>query len=257
MESTTNVCRSIIKRFLAFTTALAIVATCFPVSVEAAGTFTYIDDGIEYRLNPSKKTAVLVDGYKCMEKEIIISTVEYDGEDEDDDDYDPKSNKYGDYVVVSIAKDAFKENAFVQDVTIDGCVKTIGTGAFREMANLKSVTFGTKLSKFESNSAKRKQEKIKVGKNAFYGCKKLQEVYTSSKYVTSIGKNAFKGTKKGMTVLLAVYTKNYKKKKEFDKVARKQIAAYKKLLKSTGVKSVKFKAETSSAPLFQEKIYSY
>ncbi len=263
MGKLSNVSKSVFKRLLAFTIALAIVATCFPISAAASNSFSYTDDnGIEYLLNPSKKTAVLVDGYKCLEKSIYISTVSYDPDEEDDDDYDDDDYddddaKEGDYAVVSIAKNAFKENAFVQDITIDGCCKTIGNSAFREMANLKKVSFGTKLSKINFDGVKLKQQKIKVGHNAFVDCKKLREVYTSSQYVTSIGKNAFKGTKKGMTVLLAVYTKNYKKKKEFDKVAKKQISAYKKLLKNTGAKSVKFQAETSSAPLFQEIIYSY
>ncbi len=261
MGGFSNASKSVFKRLLAFAIALAIVATCFPLSVFASNTFYYTDgDGIEYLLNPSKKTAVLVDGYKCLEKSIVISTVEF-GPDDDklyvEDFDDPDDPKYGDYQVVSIAKEAFKENMFVQDVSISCCCKTIGAGAFREMPNLKSVSFGLRKSKYNFSNVTLKQQKVKVGTNAFRDCGKLKEIYTSSKYVTSIGKNAFKGTKKGMTVLLAVYGTNYKNKKQFDKIAKKQINTYKKLIKNAGAKSVKFQAETTDASIRKLRIYSY
>ncbi len=231
--------KTIMGRSLALVAVMALLLSSVRFNVYADGTSSFTDkDGIEYRLNASNHTAVVVDGKNCTEKSIMLGTVEEDEEE---------------YHVVSVSKNAFKGNKYCQQIYVDGTCKTIGAGAFSNMPKLKSAYFGYRYDgTFDDTPGT--QAKVTVGKNAFSGCKKLEEIYTSSTYVKSIGKNAFKGTKKNMTVLLAVYGKNYKNKKQFDKIAKKQIKKYKKLLKNSGAQSVKFEAEMTDAG---SKIYSY
>ena len=64
---------------------------------------------------------------------------------------------------------------------------------------------------------------VKIGKNAFYGCKKLKTMIIKSTKLTSktVSKNAFKGLTKATTI----------------KVPKKKLNTYKKLFKSKGLSS--------------------
>ena len=109
-----------------------------------------------------------------------------------------------------------KKNKKVKKVTIPSTVKidgvtykvsSVATGALKNYKNLTKVTVGKNVTK--------------IGKNAFYGCKKLKKIVIKSKKLKSVGKNALKGIKKNATIDVP----NSKKK------------AYKKLFKAkTGYK---------------------
>ena len=64
---------------------------------------------------------------------------------------------------------------------------------------------------------------VSIGKNAFYGCKKLKTITIRSKKLTSktVSKNAFKGLTRITTI----------------KVPKNKLTAYKKLLKKKGLSS--------------------
>ena len=103
------------------------------------------------------------------------------------------------------------KNRKVKSVTIPAAVKidgvsykvtSIATGALKNCKKLTKVTIGKNI--------------IKIGKNSFYGCKKLKSIVIKSKKLKSIGKNAFKGIHK---------------KAEIDVPSSKK-KAYKKLLKA-------------------------
>ena len=108
------------------------------------------------------------------------------------------------------------KNKNVKKVTIPATVKidgvtykvtSVADGALKNYKNLTTVTVGANVTK--------------IGKNAFYGCKKLKKIIIKSKKLKSVGKNALKGIKKNATIDVP----NSKKK------------AYKKLLKAkTGYK---------------------
>lgn len=84
------------------------------------------------------------------------------------------------YVVTSIAKNAFKGNKKIKKVTIGKNIETIGTAAFSNCPNLKSVD----MSKCKVNT---------LSKNLFKGSKKLSRLSLNGDNVTSVGKNALKG----------------------------------------------------------------
>lgn len=96
-------------------------------------------------------------------------------------------------------------------VTFDGAtykVVSIAAKAFKKNKKLTKVTIGKNIKK--------------IGKEAFYGCKKLKTVNVKTKSLgkKSIGKNAFKGIHKKAVV----------------KVPKKQLKNYKKYFKKAGVK---------------------
>ncbi|WP_408070676.1 leucine-rich repeat protein [Butyrivibrio sp. JL13D10] len=83
------------------------------------------------------------------------------------------------YEVTSIAKNAFKGNKKIKKVTIGKNIETIGSGAFSNCPNLKSVD----MSKCRVNT---------LSKNLFKGSKKLSKLSINGENVTSVGKNAVK-----------------------------------------------------------------
>ena len=100
---------------------------------------------------------------------------------------------------------------------IDGVtykVTAIEKNAFKKNKKMKSVTIGKNVRK--------------IGKKAFYGCKKLKKLTIKSTKLTTkkVGSKAFGKTPKKMTV----------------KVPKKKFKAYKKMLIKRGVnKKAKFK----------------
>ena len=86
-------------------------------------------------------------------------------------------------------------------------VTEISTNAFKNNRKLKKVVIG--------------QNIVRIGKNAFYGCKKLTSITIKSSRLTlkNIGKNAFKNTSPKATV----------------KVPKKQKALYNEILKKRGL----------------------
>lgn len=85
-------------------------------------------------------------------------------------------------------------------------VTAVAANACKANKKLKQVTIGTNVKS--------------IGKNAFSGCKKLSKVTIKSKSLTKVGKNFCKNAAKKCTV----------------KVPKKQMKAYKKLLKKAGFK---------------------
>ena len=111
---------------------------------------------------------------------------------------------------------AFIGNKVKTSVTIPATIKIkgatykvteISTNAFKNSRKLKKVVIG--------------QNIVKIGKNAFYGCKKLTSITIKSSRLTlkNIGKNAFKNTIPKATV----------------KVPKKQKALYNQILKKRGL----------------------
>ena len=130
--------------------------------------------------------------------------------------------KTGSYIITSSEKKevAYKApaNKNAKTITIPATIK------------VKGVTY--KVTKIADNSYKNNNKITKItigknivsiGKNAFYGCKKLKTITIRSKKLTSktVSKNAFKGLTKITTI----------------KVPRKKLTAYKKLLKKKGLSS--------------------
>ena len=111
---------------------------------------------------------------------------------------------------------AFIGNKVKTSVTIPATIKIkgatykvteISTNAFKNSRKLKKVVIG--------------QNIVKIGKNAFYGCKNLTSITIKSSRLTlkNIGKNAFKNTSQKATV----------------KVPKKQKALYNQILKKRGL----------------------
>ena len=111
---------------------------------------------------------------------------------------------------------AFIGNKVKTSVTIPTTIKIkgatykvteISTNAFKNNRKLKKVAIG--------------QNIVRIGKNAFYGCKKLTSITIKSSRLTlkNIGKNAFKNTSPKATV----------------KVPKKQKALYNQILKKRGL----------------------
>ena len=130
--------------------------------------------------------------------------------------------KTGSYIITSSEK---KEVAYVapanknaKTITIPATIKVKGVtykvtkiadNCFRNNKKITKITIGKNI--------------VSIGKNAFYGCKKLKTITIRSKKLTSktVSKNAFKGLTKITTI----------------KVPRKKLTAYKKLLKKKGLSS--------------------
>ena len=139
--------------------------------------------------------------------------------------------------MVSIAKNAFKNNKFITKVTIGKNVKTIGANAFSGCKKLKKVTIGKNVTS--------------IGDKAFYKCTALTKITIPSK-VKKLGKQTFYGCKKLRTITLKTtkLTKKTVGSKVFTgintkatiKVPKSKVKAYQKLLKSKGIsKTVKVK----------------
>ena len=111
------------------------------------------------------------------------------------------------YKVTSIAKNAFKNNKQVTEVSIGKNVTSIGDNAFAGCSALKKVTIAENM--------------VSIGKNAFKGCKKLKTITMKSAKLTkkSIKKGAFKGISS----------------KTVFKVPKKKLKIYKKLFRQKGL----------------------
>ena len=135
-----------------------------------------------------------------------------------------------DFAVTEIAADAFKNNKKLTKVTMPKNIKVIGKNAFQNCSALKTVTIGSSVTTigdgaFQGCSRLTKvtipAKVTKIGKNAFYNCKKLKTVTVKTSSIKTVGKSAFKNIAKNATI----------------KVSKKKLAAYKKLLKKSGIGS--------------------
>lgn len=138
--------------------------------------------------------------------------------------------KSGRYQVISTAKKTAKlvqaknkKKAGIgvpANITIKGVkykVVQVGPKAFKGFKNLKKITLSSNITT--------------VGKQAFFGCKKLSSVVVKGTALKKIGAKAFKGTSKKMTV-------TFKSKKV---TAKKRAALLKKMKKAGMSKSAKLK----------------
>lgn len=140
------------------------------------------------------------------------------------------------YDVTKIANNAFKNNKTLKKVVISSKVLVIGDGAFYGCKKLSTVSLGANVTT--------------IGKNAFYNCIALKKIVIPSK-VNKIGSKAFYGCKKLLSITIKsatlttknvgskAFTKagssNYKKMTV--KVPKKQLKAYKTMLKKRGLSS--------------------
>lgn len=135
------------------------------------------------------------------------------------------------YKVTKIDDKAFKGNTTVTKVVIPSSVTEIGAEAFSGCKKLTTVSVPKNITKIGKNAFKgcAKLTKVtlpskctKIGANAFNGCKKMKTITIKSTKLTSksVSANAFKGLSKNVTI----------------KVPKKQLKAYKKLLKKKGFK---------------------
>ena len=130
--------------------------------------------------------------------------------------------KTGSYIITSSEKKevAYKApaNKNAKTITIPATIKVKGVtykvtkiadNSFRNNKKITEITIGKNI--------------VSIGKNAFYGCKKLKTITIRSKKLTSktVSKNAFKGLTKITTI----------------KVPKNKLTAYKKLLKKKGLSS--------------------
>ena len=112
------------------------------------------------------------------------------------------------YKVTKVDDGAFKGCSKLKTVSIPKNVTEIGKNAFKGCSSLTKITLPSKCTK--------------IGANAFNGCKKMKTITIKSTKLTSksIASGAFKGLSKSVTI----------------KVPKKQLKAYKKLLKKKGFK---------------------
>lgn len=89
-------------------------------------------------------------------------------------------SSYSGVAVVGVSNNALQNNAGISSLTIPNTVTSIGSYAFANMNNLKSVTF------VSGNST------VSLGKNAFYQCSALQSIVFPTK-ITSIPASCFEG----------------------------------------------------------------
>ena len=140
------------------------------------------------------------------------------------------------YKVTSIAKNAFKNNKRLTEVTIGDNVNIIGTNAFYGCTKLKTVITSKNVTTIGENAFYKctALEKItisskvtKIGRNAFYGCKKLKIITIKTKKLTTknVGSNAFKG----------IY------KKAVIKAPKMKVKAYKTIFKKKGMETMIFR----------------
>lgn len=141
------------------------------------------------------------------------------------------------YKVTSVGANAFKNNSKLVKVKIGENVTTIGTGAFYGCSKLKSVTLGKNVTSIGNKAFYKclRLAKItipskvkKIGKQAFYNCKRLKNITIKTSKLTRgrVGSKAFKGIHSKAVI----------------KVPKKQLKAYKKILRARGIgKRVKVK----------------
>ena len=116
------------------------------------------------------------------------------------------------FQITSIEKNAFKNCKKATSATIGKNITSIGNNAFSGCTALKKVTIGKSVKT--------------IGKNAFMKDSKLKTIKIKATGLKSVGKNAWKGIHKKATI----------------SVPKKQLKAYKKLLKGKGqASSVKIK----------------
>ena len=130
--------------------------------------------------------------------------------------------KTGSYIITSSEKKevAYKApaNKNAKTITIPATIKVKGVtykvtkiadNSFKNNNKITEITIGKNI--------------VSIGKNAFYGCKKLKTITIRSKKLTSktVSKNAFKGLTRITTI----------------KVPKNKLTAYKKLLKKKGLSS--------------------
>lgn len=196
------------------------------------------ENGIEYKLTSvdENNPTVTFTKYEGSKKEVVI----------------PDVIEIGDvyYKVISVDKNAFKNNTNITKVTIGKNVETIGSNAFNGCIKLRSVTIGKnvttignkafyncksltkvtipskviKIGDYAFKNCKKLYsvtigKKVKkIGKEAFKGCGKLKSIHIKSKRLKNVGKNAFKGIKTSAKI----------------KVPSSKLKTYKKLLKNKG-----------------------
>jgi hypothetical protein len=97
---------------------------------------------------------------------------------------------------------------------VDLCcnLKSIGNNAFQNCTSLKSITIPKRVKT--------------IGISAFYNAKNLKKITMKTTKLTTVGKNAFKKINSKATFNLP----------------KKQLKKYKKLIKPTAPKTVKYKA---------------
>lgn len=174
--------------------------------------------GNDYKVtNPTKKEVTYKAPANKKAKTVTISsTVSIDGVT---------------YKVTKVDDNAFKGNKAVTKITIPSTVTTIGKDAFNGCSKLKTVSVPKNVTTIGANAFKGcsslakvtlPSKCTKIGANAFNGCKKMKTITIKSTKFTSksIASGAFKGLSKNVTI----------------KVPKKQLKAYKKLLKKKGFK---------------------
>ena len=130
------------KKILLFAIGILTSVTSFALEVE----FEYKDITMIYQI--SGTNAILAQGPTTSITEVEIpDTIEYE------------NIKYG---VISIAKDAFKGNTYIEEVKIPKGVTEIKSYAFQNCSQLKKITLPSSIRKIESN--------------AFNGCSRLAHV---------------------------------------------------------------------------------
>lgn len=139
------------------------------------------------------------------------------------------------YKVVSVGKNAFKNNKKLKHVDLGDTIYKINANAFYGCTSLTDIQLKNNLQTIGNGAFNRckslpqidiPKNVTKIGAKAFYGCNSLSKINIKSKKLTYVGKNALKGI--------------YKKCKIF--VPKSKYKAYNKLLKNKGQKkSVKIR----------------
>lgn len=142
---------------------------------------TFYEGNIEYR--SEGKNAVVI-GYIGIDKNIVIPTTVYD--------------KY--YTVTQIDPQAFKNNLYMESISIPLSVTTIGDEAFYGCSKLKSITISENVTKLGSTrlfdschdleSVTIRCKLKEMGEYFFGNCESLTSI-TIPETVTTIGKRAF------------------------------------------------------------------
>lgn len=134
------------------------------------------------------------------------------------------------YTVIEVDANAFKNNKKLKKVTIPKTVKKIDKNAFQNCTALTSVSIGAGVTVIQDGAfagcSKITRVTIpakvtQIGTKAFYNCKKLKSIDIKSTSLKKINKSAYKGIAKNAKI----------------KVPKKKLAAYKKLLKKSGLSS--------------------
>ncbi len=144
------------KRFLLVSVLLM---SCSPTQIVE-------NNEIQYEFNDENKTARVIESPKYNVKDLIIPETII------------SNNK--EYNVVSIAKNSFLDNKYIENLVVPNSVSSIGYDAFRNCTNLKSVSF--------SNSVKT------IPDHLFAGCTSLSS-FEGGNGVEVINKGAFRNSK--------------------------------------------------------------